>query len=247
MSLELGQNVLKLLEKEKTPLLIFQGYNNESKLMEMLQPNKKTVGTPVVVYLQYAAPEQNFQEIRRLQERVSQTLGIHVNQKLVIVINTTEWLGHEQDRYWEIFRKFIRDMQQVQEWNFLFYVEGKKKTQVMELYSSLLQYLKVSLLVEKPLDKTAIVDSILNLDKQAMFEISAVEYLAEKIFKKPVLEKNLELLVEDLVDNCDEELVSLEFTKAHLAKAESLYRLLSKNKTKSEEKHKGGNRIGISL
>ena len=199
----------------------------------------------LTAYLGYTAPGRQFETIRMLQERVGSKRGIHVDQPLVIGLNVSEWLGHERERYWEILLKFASDMQCGCGWKLVFFLDGCKQEQLLEMFSGMLDYFKVQLLTEQSADKASLMDRILEYDSQALLESDVMDYLAEQLCNKPLLEKHLEQVLGELLSTCEGETVTMEATKAYMADPDSTYSLL--NKADRNAQSKGGKKIGFSI
>lgn len=86
-------------------------------LIKMLADEEKArashtfAGKESCVYfkLPYIPPCEPFKELRRLILRIRENTGLRANFHGVIVIEVTEWIGHEREEYFTVLLKYLYD------------------------------------------------------------------------------------------------------------------------------------------
>jgi hypothetical protein len=100
-------------------------------------------GARVVFKLDYTAPYHNFTSIRDFQNVIKYRPFEGVNRKMAVaIIDLSDWLGHEQEDYLEIFFKYLHDFKNsFYSYEFIFTAGDADEKKMKDLYMLADEYL----------------------------------------------------------------------------------------------------------
>lgn len=111
--------------------------------------------TPYLFFdLPYTAPYQSFEGIREFQRESRYHPFLDENiRKMAAVINLSEWLGHEDEMYLEIFVKYLYDCECFFQYEYVFTVEKAGRDEVQKLWKLMKEYLGEGRLLEEAAER----------------------------------------------------------------------------------------------
>ena len=73
-------------------------------------PHRFAGRSPCVFYrLRYVPPCENFRELKNLILRIDNAKGLRANFRGIVALETSEWIGHEQEEYFQVILKYMYD------------------------------------------------------------------------------------------------------------------------------------------
>lgn len=119
--------------------------DNDAGVMRYIREQKGYKNIPCLFFkLCYTAPYQNFQSIREFQyEMKYRPFSEKSNQKkALVVMDVAEWIGKENEEYFEIFCKFLHDYHTTfYQFEYMFTVADADRGKIKGLYKMISQYL----------------------------------------------------------------------------------------------------------
>lgn len=119
--------------------------DNDAGVMHYIRKQKGYKNIPCLFFkLCYTAPYQNFQSIREFQyETKYRPFSEKSNQKkALVVMDVAEWIGKENEEYFEIFCKFLHDYHTTfYQFEYMFTVADADRGKIKGLYKMISQYL----------------------------------------------------------------------------------------------------------
>ncbi|MDY5001845.1 MAG: hypothetical protein SO122_05230 [Eubacteriales bacterium] len=96
----------------------------------------------------YAPYEKAFNELRRIRFEARNHTRFKEEYNGYIAVDVSEWIGHEEEFYFDIFLKFLSD--QKDHWRYIFYTEDTCVRETRKLAELLFGYFTVVPIVNEP-------------------------------------------------------------------------------------------------
>lgn len=157
-----------------------------SLAQDFLTRTRKEIPTVIPFKLLYTPPYQGFHGIRNYQLQTRyRPFRSHPRKEAVVILDLSEWLGHEQDDYLLYFLKYLHDAEGFYEPEFVVTTGCAAKEDVRKLYCLVSRYLGTGAVAE---DRTLVDREALSAWLKAAYpmEREAAECLAEVLLRKPI-------------------------------------------------------------
>ena len=119
--------------------------DNDAGVMRYIRKQKGYKNIPCLFFkLRYTAPYQNFQSIREFQceTKYRPFSGKSNQKKALVVMDVAEWIGKENEEYFEIFFKFLHDYHTTfYQFEYIFTAADADRGKIKGLYKMISQYL----------------------------------------------------------------------------------------------------------
>ena len=126
-------------------LLITGLYNNDYAARKLAGDNDA-----VIFKLGYTPPYEKFEELKRLQLK-TKDIDLFSIGKSYIIMDISEWVGHENEEYFVITMKFLHD--HAYKWQYIFTVDNYGMSKVKSMLNMLSRHLKGEV-IEQYTDKS---------------------------------------------------------------------------------------------
>lgn len=139
--------------KNTSTLIISSLEEKEKRMKELVHASlkttlKKIVATEPVVYyrLRYTPCNKEFTELKQIIDMLNHAKGLQENYDGVMLLDITEYLGHEQEEYFTVLLKWIYDMANVVNLKAHFCLTtNSNRDSEAKIYGKILEYLEADL------------------------------------------------------------------------------------------------------
>ncbi len=129
--------------------------------------------------LRYVPMYEDYKELRRLQLKIRESMNF-IRYPLTIALDVSEWLGHENEEFFDITIKFLHDM--CYKWNYIFTVADKTAADVTQLALKLRCHMKGELTKDSTFTDIDCLAQYLTAEYE--LSSSCAQMLAKVIMKK---------------------------------------------------------------
>ena len=185
--------------------------------------------------MKYVPPYDSFGELRHLILRIKNSTGLRYEFKGIVAIDLFEWLGHENDEYFDVTLKFLYDHRNI--WKYIFTFKDAPAEKLNLMYDRAINFFRI-MIIDKCLFnhmgelKIYLRDSF---DKQNVrHDASAIDMLAgifsDKDAKNIKSYEKINMIVQDIADNSPDKIISDKIIAKNLGENRLvLNMLLNKN------------------
>jgi hypothetical protein len=165
-------------------------------------------GTDPYAYykMKYVPPYDSFGELRQLILRIKNSTGLRYEFKGIIAIDLFEWLGHENDEYFDVTLKFLYDHRHI--WKYIFTFKDAGIEKLNPMFDHAIHFFRI-MVIDKCLfnHRDELKKYLKNsFDKNNVtYESSAIDILAgifsDKDAKNIKSYEKIDMITQDIADN----------------------------------------------
>ncbi len=89
----------------------------------------------------YELPCHTFHELKNYILRVKDSTGLRSDFRGIIAVYMDEWIGHEEEEYFDVFIKYLSDHQKYKK--YIFVIQGKSMNDYYKMIYKIMKYIKV--------------------------------------------------------------------------------------------------------
>ena len=181
--------------------------------------------------MNYVLPYEKFGELKKLILTVKNSTGLRRDFMGIVAIDFFEWIGHEEDEYFDITMKFLYDHRHI--WKYVFTFRDSELENIKPMLKTAAHYFK-PMVVEKCLfnqkDELSVHLKTIFARQATECDDSSIDLLAD-IFsdnraKNIKSYEKIDLIVRDISDNSAGETVSAAMLAQKLREGKLLLNLL---------------------
>lgn len=139
--------------KNTSTLIISSLEEKEKRMKEFIQASLKTAlkkitaAEPVVYYrLHYTPCNKEFMELKQIIDMLNHAKGLQENYDGIMILDLTEYLGHEQEEYFTVLMKWLYDMANAVNLKVQFCLTtNNNRDSEAKIYGKILEYIEADL------------------------------------------------------------------------------------------------------
>lgn len=190
--------------------------------------------------LEYTAPYDEFNGIKKLILRIKDSTGLRDRYKGFVAIDINEWVGHENEEYFNIFLKYIHDHLSGKQ--YIFIVDEKNSCCLDNLIIACMRYLNIE--IKKILEdkhKISSIDKIKVIfsEKKIHMKNDALELLVNFCSQEKNIDLTNEYVLYSLANDIQKNIITKVIDKndiiSYSHNPNTILNILTKNKIGDQE------------